>query len=298
MARSFSTATTVTPFQFCPTFTVLGSPPWTASTAALSPITPISATSPARAGVQARNSTSAIILGMKPVAIIRHSASEGPAYFATYLERRSIPWQLIALDAGEPVPRDVAEFSGLALMGGPMSANDPLPWVAPVLELIRDAVRRDVPAIGHCLGGQLMSKAFGGTVRASAVREIGWGEVRVADNAVARDWLGELQAFESFHWHGETFSIPPGATRVLENAHCENQAYALGRHFGMQCHVEITAQLIDTWLAAAGDEITASRASPAVQEPAEIKRDMESRLAALNEVANRIYDRWTEGLSR
>src|SRR5439155_800217 len=218
-----STATTVTPFQFCPTFTVLGSPPSSASTAALSPITPISATSPGRAGVQARNSTSAIILGMRPVAIIRHSASEGPAYFATYLERRSIPWQLIALDAGEPVPRDVAGFSGLALMGGPMSANDPLPWVAPVLELIRDAVRRDVPAIGHCLGAQLMSKAFGGTVRASAVREIGWGEVRVADNAVARDWLGELQAFESFHWYGESVTD----LRTSWIAACRSSFYAL-----------------------------------------------------------------------
>jgi GMP synthase-like glutamine amidotransferase len=128
---------------------------------------------------------------MKPVAIVRHSASEGPAYFATYLERRSIPWQLIALDAGEPVPRDVAGFSGLALMGGPMSANDPLPWIAPVLELIRDAVRRDVPAIGHCLGAQLMSKAFGGAVRASAVREIGWGEVR----ALREPGLCARQAF-------------------------------------------------------------------------------------------------------
>src|SRR3989442_15979595 len=116
------------PRQLWPTFTVLGSPPSSASTAALSPITPISATSAASTGVQARNSRSAIILGMKPVAIIRHSASEGPAYFATYLERRSIPWQLVALDAGEPVPRDVAAFSGLALMGGPMRANDPRPW--------------------------------------------------------------------------------------------------------------------------------------------------------------------------
>ena len=74
--------------------------------------------------------------------------------------------------------------------------------------------------IGHCLGGQLMSKALGGTVRANPVSEIGWGEVRVADNGVAREWFGELQAFETFHWHGETFSIPPGATRVLGSAHC------------------------------------------------------------------------------
>ena len=76
------------------------------------------------------------------------------------------------------MPRDVAAFSGLALMGGPMSVNDPLPWVAQVLELICDAVRKDVPVIGHCLGGQLMSKAFGGTVRASAVREIGRASCR------------------------------------------------------------------------------------------------------------------------
>ena len=53
-------------------------------------------------------------------------------------------------------------------------------------------------------------------MRANPVREIGWGEVRVADNGVAREWLGDLQAFETFQWHGETFSIPPGATRVLE----------------------------------------------------------------------------------
>jgi len=114
------------------------------------------------------------------------------------------------------VPRDPRKFAGLVFMGGPMSVNDDLPWIIPALELVRDAVRKDVPVLGHCLGGQLMSKAFGGTVRASPVKEIGWGEVRVADNGVARTWLGDLQAFESFHWHGETFSIPPGATRILE----------------------------------------------------------------------------------
>jgi GMP synthase-like glutamine amidotransferase len=183
-------------------------------------------------------------------------------------------------------------------MGGPMSVNDDLPWIAPALELVRDAVRKDVPLLGHCLGGQLIAKALGGTVRAAPVKEIGWGEVRVADNEVAREWLGGVPAFESFHWHGESFSIPPGATRVMQNAHCENQGFALGRHFGMQCHVEMTEELIQTWLATGGDEITSSRASPAVQEPAEITREMQPRLAALNDVANRIYDRWVEGLSR
>ena len=103
--------------------------------------------------------------------------------------------QLIALDEGAPVPRDPRNFSGLCFMGGPMSVNDELPWIAPALELIREAVRKDVPVIGHCLGGQLMSRALGGVVRANPYKEIGWGVVRVADNGVAREWLGELQAF-------------------------------------------------------------------------------------------------------
>src|SRR3954468_2228710 len=220
---------------------------------------------------------------MKPVAIFRASPTEGPGYFATYLERHSIPWQLVALDTGERMSRDARKYSGLVFMGGPMSVNDELPWITPALELARDAVRKDVPVLGHCLGGQLMARALGGAVRANGVKEIGWGEVRVADNEVAREWLGGVQAFETFQWHGETFSIPPGATRVMHNAHCENQAFALGRHFGMQCHVEMTPELIATWLDTGADEIAASRSSPAVQAPADIQREMAPRLTALNQ---------------
>jgi GMP synthase-like glutamine amidotransferase len=235
---------------------------------------------------------------MKPVVVLRAARSEGPAYFASYLERRSMTWQLVAIDEGAPVPRDPRNFSGLAIMGGAMSVNDDLPWIAQVLELIREAVRKDVPVLGHCLGGQLVSKALGGSVRASPCKEIGWGEVRVCDNGVAREWLGELQAFDTFQWHGETFSIPPGATRVLENAHCANQAFAIGRHFGMQCHVEMTEELIRAWVRGGADEIKASAASPAVQQPEEIERDMQARLERLHGVADRIYDRWSENLSR
>ncbi|HWA38864.1 MAG TPA: type 1 glutamine amidotransferase [Burkholderiales bacterium] len=233
---------------------------------------------------------------MKPVAIFRTSPSEGPGYFATYLERRSIPWTLVKLDAGEAVPRNVRRFSGLCFMGGPMSANDDLPWIAPALELIREAVRKDVPVIGHCLGGQLMSKALGGEVKANAVKEIGWGEVRVCDNAVARTWLGDLPAFASFHWHGETFSIPPGATRILENDHCANQAFAAGKHLGMQCHVEMTPEMVAEWTRLGAEEIAQS-SSPGVQTPAQIEKGLPG-LDALHEVANHLYDRWTAGLGR
>ncbi|MBI3140700.1 MAG: type 1 glutamine amidotransferase [Rhodocyclales bacterium] len=234
---------------------------------------------------------------MKPVAIFRHLSTEGPGYFATFLDRHSVPWQLIRVDRNDPLPDGVEDHSGLVFMGGPMSVNDPLPWIARECELIRAAVAADIPVLGHCLGGQLIAKALGGIVTKNPVKEIGWGEVRVLDGAQARAWFGDLPGFLSFHWHGETFSIPPGASRVLESPHCARQAYALGKHFGMQCHVEMTEQMIRDWCEGGAEEIAASP-GPAVQSAAEMQAGMGPKVAALNAVADRIYTRWIAGLAR
>jgi GMP synthase-like glutamine amidotransferase len=143
-----------------------------------------------------------------------------------------------------------------------------------------------------------MASAFGGEVSAAPVKELGWGEVQVADNALAREWFGELQSFEAFHWHGESFSTPPGATRLLTNSRCPNQAFAIGRHFGMQCHVEMTEELVRTWCDAGRDEIAAGAGSPGVQTAEQMLNGLERRLEALREVAELIYERWCEGLNR
>ncbi len=234
---------------------------------------------------------------MKPVAIFRHSPTEGPGYFATYLDSRDLPWRLVALDRGAAVPTRTEDFSGLAFMGGPMSVNDDLPWIGPVLELIRKAVAADVPVLGHCLGGQLMSKALGGSVRRNPIKEIGWGEIEVADNRQARAWFGaDLARFESFHWHGETFTIPPGAVRIMGNRNCENQGFVVGKNLGMQCHVEMTEQLIDSWCESGAEEIAGSNASPAVQSAEQMKSRMQEKIVAMRRVADRLYARWVEGL--
>ena len=235
---------------------------------------------------------------MKPVAIFRYSPTEGPGYFASYLDRQAIPWRLVAVDAGERLPADVDALGGLVCMGGPMSVNEDLPWIPPMLELIRSAVARDVPVLGHCLGGQLLSKALGGTVSRAPVKEIGWGEVRVEASAPAQDWFGPaLGGFVTFHWHGETFTLPQGATRVLSGPYCENQGFALGPHLGLQCHVEMTADMVRTWCATGQREIERSR-SPAVQPAAQILADLDTRVAALNAIADRVYRHWTAALAR
>jgi GMP synthase-like glutamine amidotransferase len=234
---------------------------------------------------------------MKPVAIFRHTSTEGPGYFATYLTACQIPWRVIRVDAGEPMPAEPRDFSGLVFMGGPMSVNDDLPWIPPALDLIRAGVASEVPILGHCLGSQLMSKALGGVVTRNRVKEIGWGEVAVCDSAVARNWFGERRVFMAFHWHGETFSLPPGATRILTNDNCENQAFTIGKHLGMQCHVEMTEKMIDVWCETGAREIAASD-SPAVQSASTIKGAMSNHLSALTRVAEGVYTRWIEGLVR
>ncbi|MGC2518731.1 MAG: type 1 glutamine amidotransferase [Burkholderiales bacterium] len=234
---------------------------------------------------------------MDPVAIFRHSITEGPGYFATYLDARRIPWRLVKVDAGEPVPGDPRGYSGLVFMGGPMSVNDALPWISASLALINRAMDADVPVLGHCLGSQLMSKALGGEVTRSPVKEIGWGAVTVEDNAPARQWFGKTREFLAFHWHGETSTLPSGATRIAASPYCANQAFVIGKHLGMQCHVEMTPDLIRAWCGDWKNEVASlARRTPSVQTPAQMEERIEERTRALNAIAERLYDRWVEGL--
>jgi len=233
---------------------------------------------------------------MRPVAILRFTPTEGPGHFAEWLDARGIPRRVIAIDEGEPVPGTTDAFSGMALMGGPMSANDALPWIPPVLALLRSAVAADVPVIGHCLGGQLLAKALGAEVTRTPQPEIGWSEVTTTSAPEARRWFGR-ESFTTFQWHYEVFSLPPGALRVLTNVVNGEQAYALGKHIGLQSHLEMTRAMVETWCRTGAAELPA-QTSGAVQSRSDIVRDLDSRLRALVAVADGVYSHWAAGLLR
>ena len=235
---------------------------------------------------------------MKPVAIFRYARTEGPGHFATFLAEHGVEFTLVRLDEGEPVPPSVDEFCGLGFMGGPMSANDEFPWTQPVLALMREAVDKGVPVIGHCLGGQMLSRALGGQVTRSPIKEIGWVPVNVEATPLAREWFGDVRGFDTFQWHEDTFSIPPGGELILTGSHVRNQAYVVdGRHLGMQCHVEVTAEMIETWCRIGITDIDQNYGkSPAVQDALTIRSQMPKNLATLTSTAFRLYGRWIRSL--
>lgn len=230
---------------------------------------------------------------MKPIAIFRHIPWEGAGYLDEFLAARHIPTQLICVDQGEAIPNDPQPFSGLIFMGGSMSVNDSLPWIADSLHLIRSAIADDIPVLGHCLGGQLIAKALGATVHANPVKEIGWGNVQVVPSAEAHDWLGNTHTFESFHWHGETFDLPEGATHLLNNTCCPHQAFVFQKkHLALQCHIEMTETMITDWCREGADEIREAHNSPCVQNSHTMQHDMAIKLRALHLIADHIYEHW------
>lgn len=232
---------------------------------------------------------------MKPLYIFRHVECEGPGYLAEVLERHGIAWQLIAVDADAAIPDAIDGCSGLVFMGGPMSVNDPLPWIAQELALIRAAHIAGLPVLGHCLGGQLISKALGGEVTRNPVKEIGWHPVQRIDSATAQDWLGDTpKETELFHWHGETFSIPPGATCILASAHCAHQAFVTGNTLALQCHVEMLAPMVGEWAGLYRHELQTP--GPAIQDATQMTTDLDIRIRGAQQVADMLYTRWLQPL--
>ena len=115
---------------------------------------------------------------MLPVMIVRHVEHEGAGYLQEVLNRFEVPVINVNIDRGDKIPVNLHDISGLILMGGPMSVNDPLEWILAEINLVRLAIDNNLPVLGHCLGGQIIAKALGVDVKLNPVVEIGWHTTR------------------------------------------------------------------------------------------------------------------------
>lgn len=230
---------------------------------------------------------------MKPVLVLQHLSSDGPAFLASWLGARGVAFELRNAEAGDAFPDSIAPYSALAVLGGEMSANDPLPALSAGERLILDAMERSRPVIGHCLGGQLMARALGARVVESPAPEIGWQPIDVADSDMARTWFGDTPRQTVFQWHYEAFELPRGAERLAGSHVCPNQAFAYGPHLAMQFHVEQDAEKLARWSMDDGQRYLRALADhPSVQTGDAMRRDGVSGLPSQQRLADRLYQRW------
>ncbi len=232
---------------------------------------------------------------MKPVRIFRHVACEPPGYLGTCLEARSCPYEVVCLDEGIAVPRDLEAVAALVFMGGPGNVNEPTGWMQQEMELIRHARTYGLPLLGICLGAQLICKALGGSVMPAATLEVGWHAVEQVADASATGWFAGLPArFEVFQWHAHTYTIPPGAVPLLRGRCAEQQAFALDNILAMQFHLEITPASIQGLTQRFSGDI--EHVSDCVQSAAVITADLAARTSRLYKIADVVFDRWAQQL--
>ena len=223
------------------------------------------------------------------VLAFRHVPFEGLGRIEPVLRARGIEFDYADLYQPALAPIDPSAYSALIFMGGPMSVNDPLPYLRREESYIRDAIGRGTPVLGVCLGSQLIAHALGAAVRRNPVKEIGWFDLDFTAAAARDPLFAGLSRETVFHWHGETFDLPPGAELLASSQRCRNQAFCIGDAvYGMQFHLEVTPEMVADWCrqdANCGDirELDAP-IDPLAHEP---------RLACL---ADAVFGRWWDNV--
>lgn len=205
---------------------------------------------------------------------LQHAEHEGLGCIEPWLRARGHRVHRTRLQRGEDLPSH-DDFDWLIVMGGPMNVyeHDRHPWLIPEKFLIRDACVKKRRVLGICLGAQLLADVLGGAVSESDEPEIGWFDVVLGDEAVqSRHFSDFPRSFPAFHWHGDTFSLPPGATKLMSSQACTNQAFSWGedRVLGLQFHLELELEDVRRFIAAGlpAPQRTVQGAEEMLREPA------------------------------
>ncbi len=230
-----------------------------------------------------------------PLLVLQHIACEPPAAFEDELRSRGLDLVRVELDEGDPLP-DWREFPAIVVMGGPMGAyeDEQHPWLVAEKRLLREAVDADVPVWGVCLGAQLLAAALGARVYKGEQPEVGFLPVELPD-AAADDpvFRSAPRSFPTLQWHGDTFDLPAGATLLASSTAYPNQAFRVGRSYGLQFHVEVPLELAEEWggVPAYAESLEATLGPGAL---GRLLAEVEEHASVTVPLARRLFGGWLE----
>lgn len=231
--------------------------------------------------------------------VLQHIACEPPAAFEDELRSRRLELVRVELDEGEALPES-HQFAGIVVMGGPMGAydDDLYPWLADEKRLLRDAVDRDVPVWGVCLGAQLLAASLGARVYRGEDAEVGLLPVELTPAAADDPVFGDAPSrIPTLQWHSDTFDLPEGATLLAQSPAYRNQAFRVGRSYGLQFHVEVTPELAGQW----GEVPAYAQSLEAILGRGALERlvgDLAANAQTTLPLARRLFGRWLERVVR
>lgn len=228
---------------------------------------------------------------MRAVTVLQHVAVEGPGTIADALRAHGLAERRVRVHEGDPVPGSAADMAGLVVMGGPMGVADAprLPYLRDELRLLGAALRAEVPVLGVCLGSQLLAAALGAVVAPGPAKEIGWFPVSRTPAAAADAlFAGAPDRFTAFHWHGDVFALPAGATSLAASEQTACQAFRWGRAaWGLLFHLEVDAAAVGRMVGAFPDELAAAGGDPDA-----VLAAAERHLPPLAAVGRDVFGRW------
>jgi GMP synthase-like glutamine amidotransferase len=215
---------------------------------------------------------------VKPGLIRQHEEMAPPGLLVDWLRERGIPFEVHPTWLGGVAP-DLTSYSFVASLGSAYGPNDTHePVVVRELELIETAVEKEVPVLGLCFGGEVLSAVLGGHIEYAPVPELGWREIETNDPVAvpAGPWL---------EWHYERFSTPPGATELARTADAV-QAFRFGSHLGLQFHPESTLEIVSCWASMDAERL----AELGIEDGAELLAAPLELWEAAREAAFRLFD--------